>query len=274
MARIVLMAVLCLMVFSGCWENDKRVLLLLALAKNYGYVAPTFVNAPSANDEFNFAWEGSSSPDGLWRRSSWVATGGNLFTWENAVTQPSYTGATGGVLLLTVQSASPGDTPYEGGEIQSVGDSGSTFGYGYYETRMKVTGVSGCCVSFFWIQSPGYGPGEIDIEFLTNETWTPDGGTVHFTLHPSEISVTQSLPFNPSSGFHRYGFLWTSSRVVFTVDGNAVRTFTSGVPAEAPGYIMANAWTGNAYWGGGPPSEDATSVYDWIQFYPDAVAIP
>ena len=36
---------------------------------------------------------------------------------------------------------------------------------------------------------------------------------------------------------------------------------------------MMNTWSGNASFGGGPPSQDATSVYDWVKFYPGATSI-
>ncbi len=39
---------------------------------------------------------------------------------------------------------------------------------------------------------------------------------------------------------------------------------------DAKAYIMMNAWTGNPSWGGGPPSQDATSHYDFVKFYDGA----
>lgn len=270
--------------FSGCFDPDKNSAKLVTLAGQLATTAtapgtdpytppapPPLENGLQIYDEFNFSWNESYSPDGLWCRSSWVATGNNLFTFANAQMLSSYSGATGGVLQLSVTA-----NQLEGGEIQSVGDNGSSFGYGYYEVRMKLTNVSGCCVSFFWIQSPGYGPGEIDIEFLTNENdeWGSTSGTVWYSLHPYGGSDKHYLPFDPSADFHRYGFLWTPTHITFTVDGAAVRTYTDGIPDPAPGYIMANAWTGNPNWGGGPPAQRATSTYDWIKFYPDVTVIP
>ena len=44
---------------------------------------------------------------------------------------------------------------------------------------------------------------------------------------------------------------------------------------DATGYIMMNTWSsGNPNFGGGPPAQDATSVYDWVKFYPNATSIP
>ena len=37
---------------------------------------------------------------------------------------------------------------------------------------------------------------------------------------------------------------------------------------------MMNTWTGNPYWGGGPPTQQATSVYDWVNFSPNVTVVP
>lgn len=233
---------------------------------------------PAISEEFDFQWlnGGSDSPDGLWRRSHWVATGNNLFTFDNAVIQSSDSGATGGVLLLTIRAETSADGHLQGGELQSIGDAGSNCSYGYYETRMKLSNVPDGCVSFFWIQGPSYGPEEIDIEFLTNPS---NSGTVDYTVHMADASEDHQqlkLDFDPSQAFHRYGFLWTQTLISYTVDGRVVHTVnkaSSAFPSHA-GYIMMNAWSGNPNWGGGPPATDATHVYDWVRFYKDATEVP
>jgi beta-glucanase (GH16 family) len=207
------------------------------------------------------------SPDGIWRIAGvWTGTGGNVLDPANAQVVGGYAGETGGFLLLTSRA-----NVLRGGEIQTL----PTYSYGYYETRMKVASVSGLCDSFFWIEQ-GYGPHEIDIEFLTNESWigSASSGQVHLTLHPSEQAYILHLPFNPSRGFHRYGFLWRSGHLDFTVDGAVAHSFDDAdLATPVPGYIMMNTWTGAPDWGGGPPTADATTAYDWVKFYPGATAV-
>jgi len=149
----------------------------------------------------------------------------------------------------------------------------STYGYGYYETRMKPSCVQGEISSFFWVQAPNYGPLEIDVEFPD-----PPGHTfndVHWTIHPSGRSVDFHLGFNPCQAFHRYGFLWTAGKVVFTVDGVAKQTFTDGsLISSTTGFVMANAWTGSPTWGGGPPKQAAVNSYSWIVYAPNARNVP
>jgi beta-glucanase (GH16 family) len=225
---------------------------------------------PQIFEEFD-GWTGVNSPDGIWRRNgNWNATGGNLMALDNCTITSTYEGEPGGYLILTVRAG-----VLEGGEIQTWGEEGSDLGYGYYEVRMKVSGISGCCNSFFW-KEVNYGPGEIDLEFLTNETWSSDDGAVWCMLHPGNYGGRQSFPFDPSEDFHRYGFLFQEGRIDWTADGEIIQTITDP-PTPIPdtrGYIMMNAWTGNANWGGGPPEVDASCIYDWVKFWPDVTSIP
>ena len=149
----------------------------------------------------------------------------------------------------------------------------SPYGYGYYEVRMRPSCVQGEISSFFWVGAPHYGPLEIDVEFPN-----PPGHSftdVHWTIHPSGKSADFQLGFNPCQDFHDYGFLWTPGQVVFTVDRVAKQTFTdSSLKTTQTGFVMANAWTGNPNWGGGPPSEPAVNAYRAIIFLPDAAGIP
>lgn len=214
----------------------------------------------------------------------WVGTGGNellpslaVFTDADPTTleQP----ATGYLTL----SISPG-TPLQGSEIISNALPG--YGYGYYEVMMAVdpTQVPGGVCSFFLMQAGGtlqnrsYGPGEFDFEFLLNESWlgSTSSGAVHLTTHPSNVSLTQSLSFNPALGYHRYGFLWVKGSLGFTVDGQIVHTTTSSdvaLPSDGE-WIFLNAWSGNSTWGGGPPSAQVNCVYNWIKFWPNATSVP
>ncbi len=149
----------------------------------------------------------------------------------------------------------------------------SPYNYGYYEAEMRPSCVQGEISSFFWIAAPHYGPLEIDVEF-------PDApghvfNDVHWTIHPSGQTVDYPLGFNPCQAMHRYGFLWTAGQLVFTVDGHAKQTFNdTTLNTNQTGFIIANAWTGHAAWGGGPPSQDAVNDYRFIKFIPNATTIP
>jgi beta-glucanase (GH16 family) len=228
--------------------------------------------APAIFEEFN-GWSGTTSPDGVWRRNGdWTGTGGNLFTLANATFSAADEGKPGGYLTLTVKAGK-----LEGGEVQTMGGGngiGYACDYGYYETRMKLPKVPGICASFFRIGKEYDGNPEIDLEFLTPDfANTPGKGKVRCMLHPGDLGGPQALPFNPSEGFHRYGFLFTPERVQWTADGKVIQTVEK-VALGGHGILMMNAWTGNPNWGGGPPSQDAQAVYDWVKYWPGATAIP
>jgi beta-glucanase (GH16 family) len=239
--------------------------------------ATTVGATPTLLQEFNPSWSGwPTSPDGNWRvAGDWTGTGGNQLLKANAALLSSYNGQSSGYLTLTSRAGR-----LSGGEIQTVNGAGGK--YGYYEASMKVSGTPGVCDSFFWI-GDGYGNGEIDVEFLTNESWisSANSGQVHFTVHAadgSELGYIVQLGFNPSQSFHRYGFLHTPNSIVFTVDGKPAWTVPGTIDMAtniAPtGYIMMNSWTGNPNWGGGPPATDAVVVYDWVKYFAGASSIP
>jgi beta-glucanase (GH16 family) len=214
---------------------------------------------------------GALSPDNLWQRASWIGTGGDTFIYADEVVQTNLDSLTSGFLVLTVKKNS-----ITGGEVQTVGANGSNLGYGYYEVRMKTAYMPGMCVSFFWKQV-NYGAGEIDIEFLTGDyTTIKNYGAVRLTVQGAAPNYKQMLTFNPSADFHRYGFLWTATKIIYTVDGHVVYTISSPqypIPSTK-GYIMMNAWTGTPGWGDGPPMKDSPSYYDWVKFWPNLASVP
>lgn len=235
---------------------------------------------PEMFQDFIPGWSNNTSQDGLWTINGiWVGTGRDTLDPANITFTDTYSGesSTGFVYLKTKANSMLGS------EIQTR-KSCPCYGYGYYEVRMKVTKVGdpvnkrGVCASFFW-KRQNYGSAEWDFEFLTDGLWitSQDSGQVTMNYHlDDERSAVhyQNLPFNPSTGFHRYGFLWQPNRLDWTVDGQIVYCFIDPGVASNPGYIMINSWTGNVNWGGNPPRQDAVTVYDWIKYYPNVTSIP
>lgn len=235
------------------------------------------------------------SPSGEWQVAGpWYGTHDTFFHPDNAELTEECEDVTGGYLCLTVQGTGPDGRP-EGAELEAIGDGDSDgysdeYSYGYYETRMRVPTGPGV-YSFYWIARGGvgsYGPGEIDIEFVTAGTrgnadqWGESEGYVWFVLHPHGTLHEQRLEFNPAADFHRYGFLWTPDAVTWTVDGEPVFTETDPPdeltePADGGdrGTTVMNAWVGDGNWGGAtPPTEDKTAVYDYVWHIPNATQVP
>ncbi|MBA3704458.1 MAG: family 16 glycosylhydrolase [Bacteroidetes bacterium] len=246
------------------------------------FICLSVVNAqtPQIYQDF-LPWTGNLSPDGIWRIAGvWNGTGGQLDPANVAFTQ-TYPGETSqGFVYLTQTDNAPAGSE-SGAEIQSL----TTYGYGYYEVRMKVTDVAGVCAAFFTKEGTNvsgkltYGELEFDHEFLTNESWLSSSniGKDHFSTHPNmDVNYIHNSSFNPSLAFHRYGFLWQPGRLDYTVDKVIVHTTTnSGLNTTVKNFIMINNWSsGNVNWGGGPPQKNAITIYDWIKFYPNVTSIP
>lgn len=231
---------------------------------------------PTVVQEFTAATWGANanaktSSDGQWRiAGDWIGTGGNNLRAANG----TISFVTPGVLSLKCEANSTNAS-----EIQSM----ATYGHGYFECRMKVGQVAGVCQSFFLI-GDGYGPGEIDFEFLTGGPfgdWLNNAstGAVMVNVHPTNNAVRVTLPFNPCHDFHVYGFLWRPDRIDFVVDGVVRHSETSVPSALGPGaekvIVMANNWTAQSgSWGGGPPAQDVIAQYDYFKVWEGVTTVP
>jgi hypothetical protein len=238
----------------------------------------SYSQTPQIFEEFN-PWVGNVSPDGIWRKNGvWVASGGNTFDPVRCILTSTYPGESSGG-FLTLRSLA---NSLNGAEIQTL----PKYKYGYYETRLKVTGVGdpannrGVVVSFFIVDYDVSG-WEVDFEFLTNGSWinSPNSGEVTLNYHLPNGGGSavhyHTLPFNPKNAFHHYGILYQPGRLDWTVDGVIVYTVNNaGFTNPYGAFIMMNSWTGNSNWGGLAPTQNADSVYDWVKFYPDVTSVP
>ena len=214
------------------------------------------------NEEFN-PWSGNISPDGIWRKAGvWFGTGNNELDPARAVLTSTYPGETStGFLNLTI---TPSTNPLQGAEIQTL----TEYGYGYYEVRMKPSDVSGGVASFFLVNFDAVWK-EFDIEFLLNHQ-----NEVTFSNYNGAGTTYYHLPFDPTAAFHTYGILWTpgptagTATVTNYVDGVAVHSETDpDFVSDSDGMtVMMNTWSGNPNFGGGPPAQNSTTVYDWVHF--------
>ena len=107
---------------------------------------------PALFQDFNPGWTNNTSQDGLWKINGiWVGTGQNTFDPANVTFTETYPGEKSKGFMYFKSKANTTN----GSEIQTL-SSGPCYGYGYYEVRMKVTGVGdpatnrGVCASFFW----------------------------------------------------------------------------------------------------------------------------
>jgi beta-glucanase (GH16 family) len=132
---------------------------------------------------------------------------------------------------------------------------------------MKLDQTTGAYMAFFTFLGPiPDGHNEIDIEILKQGTTT----TAYFNsaYHGASTGGHYVLPFDPSAGYHTYGFNWYSDRVEYFVDDMTKPIYTAytAVPQE-PSYLLINDFVLS-----NPPADHGTGVntlyVDWTTFEP------
>lgn len=145
--------------------------------------------------------------------------------------------------LTDALDSSKYDYAFSGAEYRS----NDYFGYGMYVVDMKPAKADGIVSSFFIFtrEDDGSNWDEIDIEFLGKDTTR-----VQFNFYSDGCGKHEymyELGFDASEEFHRYGFLWLSDRIIWTVDDTPVYMVTSkdSMIPDSQGRIMMNIWNGN-----------------------------
>jgi beta-glucanase (GH16 family) len=237
----------------GCIKENKK--------------SEEIVESPQFYDEFDY----ENTPGGYSWRDEWSRA-----TWMMNSTQMGEERAypENGVMNFIVTAGEP----YEGGAIQTR----NQFLYGRWEAFLKPADVPGVVNAMFtndWdneyteeSNSDGTHQ-EIDIEFLPY-TFGENTGQVHIALHDQNhvnyLNEDINLDFNPSDGFHVWGFEILPDKVSWFVDEAELHTFyyNSDYRINATYQFFFNAWTSNSNWVKGPPETDALFQVEWVKFYP------
>jgi beta-glucanase (GH16 family) len=257
---------------GGLRAAAMTVLLVLAGGSQDAVAAKPAPKPPTASggftDHFN-AYDATrwSRADG-WKNGS---------PFDNAWAADHVTVADGKLDLRLDDVALLGE-PYTSGELRTNG----YYGYGCYEASFKPVMVPGVVTSLFTFAGPYDNGGngkhnEIDIEFLGDKSrqvqlnfWTNDDA------YTSRNEVLLDLGFDPTDGFHRYGFKWTASQIEWYVDGvlvhAAFHSTSNPTPkaTESLQKIMVNAWPVDetaVLWAGAfsYPGKPLHAEYQWIR---------
>jgi endo-1,3-1,4-beta-glycanase ExoK len=159
-----------------------------------------------------------------------------------------------GALALSLPQGST-----DGAEIRSA----ATFAGGVARARLQVADAPSSLTGFFLYAPPDLAS-EIDIEILNDPS-----GTVLLSTYAGGRQThteTRALGFDPTAAPHDYEIRWSNASVTFSVDGAALRTWTTGVP-KAPMNLYANAWF-PSWLDGLPPSEPRATAIDRIEYRP------
>ena len=144
-----------------------------------------------------------------------------------------------------------------GGEIYSK----EMYRYGGYGARLRAPYAPTSITGFFLYRSPDF-EHEIDIEIYNDHS-----RRIMFTTYSNGSRThteTMRLPFDATTGFHRYHFRYGPRHVGFYVDGKLMKKWRSGVPNEAM-HLLINAWYPN-WLGGKKAPTNRFLLMDWIRY--------
>lgn len=200
----------------------------------------------------------------------------NGWSAENALFQ-------GGQLVLLLDDTPSLGEPYTSGHYQTLG----FYGYGCYEASFRPVPVSGAVTSFFTFAGPYDNGGngehnEIDIEFV-GRSFAEGRSEVQLNFYTNDDSYASrnehmhTLPFDPTTGFNRYGFKWTSTGIAWYVNGVEAHAVVDAPDNPTPKAseslqkIMMNLWPVDetaAGWAGTfvYPGEPLAAAYQWVRF--------
>ncbi len=182
-----------------------------------------------------------------------------------------------GFMLLRLDDAgcplSCDSKPYASGEYRTLA---KTFGYGFYEARLKAGAGKGLVTSFFLYRGTH---GERDHDEINFEVLGKDCQRVQTNYYVEGEGNHErmiDLGFNACDSFHNYGIEWSADSLTWHIDGRLVRqakvdekTNDRKLPYR-PGQIMVNFWTGQGVdnWLGKftYPGEALEALYDWIRY--------
>jgi beta-glucanase (GH16 family) len=198
---------------------------------------------------------------------------------------PSHASVTDGylVMLLTQQN---GTVDEHGQGVISRGAllyTRQMYGYGTYQWRMRMSStaptpqgegspVSGSVSAGFLYANNSQT--EIDFEFsgLTPDSlWLVNWLNPNPNLDPTGADETYTAvePFNSTSSFHTYKFVWQRGKITYYIDDALKAVHKANVP-KAPAYFMINHWgTDGPNWGGAATVGVSRYFYvDWVSYTP------
>ncbi|HGJ5890862.1 MAG TPA: family 16 glycosylhydrolase [Arsenophonus apicola] len=136
---------------------------------------------------------------------------------------------------LAIDICKVGDNVYSGGRIDSQGKFDFTFGY--FECKIHIPITDGHLAAV-WLQSSAGLPkgdhvnartgAEIDV-IESNSTSDQYSITLHwggYGQYHKQSTETVNAPNMRSTWYHTFGVSWESDKMIFTYDGNVVRTVT------------------------------------------------
>ncbi|MDK1494169.1 family 16 glycosylhydrolase [Sinorhizobium sp. 7-81] len=235
------------------------------------------------SDEFN-TLQLNDGTSGVWDPKFWWApekgatlTGNGELQWYiNPAYQPTAAAnpfsVTDGVLTITAKPASEAiqaetdGYDYTSGMLTTYSSFAQT--YGYFEMRADMPDDEGAWPAFWLLPADGSWPPELDVVEMRGQ----DPNTVIATVHSNETglqtSIASAAKLTDTSGFHKYGVLWTEDEIVWYFDDAAIARADTPADMHDPMYMLVNLAVGGM---AGSPTEGlvggAEMKVDYIKAY-------
>ena len=218
--------------------------------------------------------------------------------WRNSAYDTSAAvSVSGGSLIITTYTQ--GGTNFTG-FIDTANTANPIYAsYGYYETSIQFSNAPGQW-SALWLQSPWMMNAQpdgslgntnndptngVEIDVFehrcvdsANSSWVNGGdNALHWNGYGSseQSAVWSSQSLGVGSGFHTYGFLWTTNNYTFYIDGSATWSTSQYMISSAEQLIrltsevQSNSWAGTVPSGGYPTlaSSQVKMYVDYVRYY-------
>lgn len=235
------------------------------------------------SDDFNTLQlrEGTS---GVWDAKFWWApekgatlTGNGELQWYvNPSYQPTASAnpftVKDGVLTITAKPASEtiqaeiNGYDYTSGMLTTYSSFAQT--YGYFEMRADMPNDQGVWPAFWLLPADGSWPPELDVVEMRGQDPNTVIATVHSNETGSHTSIASAAKVADTSGFHKYGVLWSEEEIVWYFDDAAIARADTPSDMHDPMYMLVNLAVGGI---AGTPSDglvDGSEMkIDYIKAY-------
>lgn len=204
--------------------------------------------------------------DGSLDHNFWYANDGfNNGSHQNCQFNKDKATTADGLLTLTLDDTPYGDRTYSCGAIQS----NERYGYGTYETRMKIGAASGTNSSLFsYIGSYQQEPWmEIDVEALGKDPTKVEFNS--WVNGDSKGPGVAELGYDGSAEWVDYAYVWEPTSLRFYIDGELKHTFTGADVPTRNQYLFTMLWgtdTLTSWMGPFEYTEPIRTQYDYVAF--------
>ncbi|MBP1886395.1 family 16 glycosylhydrolase [Sinorhizobium mexicanum] len=235
------------------------------------------------SDDFN-TLQLNDGTSGVWDPKFWWApekgstlTGNDELQWYiNPDYQPTAAAnpfsVTDGVLTITAKPASEAiqaetdGYDYTSGMLTTYSSFAQT--YGYFEMRADMPDDQGAWPAFWLLPADGSWPPELDVVEMRGQDPNTVITTVHSNETGSQTSIASAAQVTDTSGFHKYGVLWTEEEIVWYFDDAAIARADTPSDMHDPMYMLVNLAVGGM---AGSPTDGlvdgAEMKVDYIKAY-------